>query len=221
MNCIVEIHAAEGGDDAKLLVEDQFSIYWRLCQRHGCDIALADKRPGLLVFRVTGDSAASLFKDEPGGHRWQRIPPTERSGRVHTSTITVAVFPEVQQDDFTVKESDLEWTTTRGSGPGGQNVNKVETVAVVKHKPSGLMVRSGSERSQHRNKELARQILYAKLKQRSDDAAHATIASDRRGQVGSGMRGDKRRTIRTQDGIVKDHITGRQWRYADYSVGKW
>ena len=188
----------------------------------GCfSVELAESRPGILVFRVVGPSASSVFEHEAGGHRWQRIPPTERHGRVQTSTITVAVLPEPEDVDFAIPESDLEWSTTRASGPGGQNRNKVETVAIVKHKPTGLTVRSESERSQFRNRETARKILFARLKQRAEDQSQTETAGTRKQQVGSGMRGDKRRTIRVRDEAVKDHVTGRSWQYADYVAGKW
>lgn len=135
--------------------------------------------------------------------------------------MTVAVLPDPESCLVEVKEADLEWTTTRGSGPGGQNRNKVETCVVVKHKPSGLVVRCETERSQWRNKQLALGVLKARLQQRLDEATHQTLGSERKNQVGSGMRGDKRRTIRTQDGIVKDHLTGKTWRYSDYVTGNW
>ncbi len=118
-----------------------------------------------------------------------------------------------------VKDSDLEWSTTRSSGAGGQNVNKVETCVIVKHRPSGLTVRCQTERSQFRNKQLALALLTAKLQFSADTKSHAAISADRKGQLGQGQRGDKRRTIRTQDGQVKDHITGKTWRYADYAAG--
>jgi peptide chain release factor 1 len=164
--------------------------------------------------------AAQAFAHEPGGHRWQRVPPTERSGRVHTSTVTVAVLPEPSPCTLNLPDKDLDWKTTRGGGPGGQNVNKVETCVVLTHRPTGLVVRCQTERSQFRNKQLALEVLSARLQERIDSEAHGSRAGDRKAQVGSGMRGDKRRTIRTQDGQVHDHVTGRKWRYADYVAGK-
>src|SRR5262245_27706860 len=119
------------------------------------EVELITQRDAILVFRAWGFNASGVFANESGGHRWQRIPPTERHGRVHTSTVTVAVLPEPAPQEVTLNDKDLEFGTTRGSGPGGQNRNKVETVVVLKHKPSGIVVRCETERSQQRNRELA------------------------------------------------------------------
>ena len=130
-------------------------------------------------------------------------------------------MPNVKESELSLPEKDLEWSTTRGSGPGGQNRNKVETVAVVKHKPTGLIVRVETERSQYQNKMLALELLRSRLQQQKDDLEQSTRAQDRKDQIGCGQRGDKRRTIRVKDGQVKDHLTGKTWRYEDYKNGKW
>ena len=171
--------------------------------------------------RVSGQSATDTFAHEAGGHRWQREPPTERRGRVHTSTVTVAVFPEPEPAQLNLREADLRWITRRGSGPGGQARNKLETAVELTHVPTGLVVRCQSERSQLQNKRSALAVLRARLHARTMTAAADAENAARRAQVGSGMRGDKRRTIRVQDGQVHDHVTGRRWRLADYLRGAW
>lgn len=181
-------------------------------------LEIVERRPGIAVFTYP---ESSIFNEESGGHRWQRIPPTERNGRVQTSTVTVAVLPEADEREVPIRESDLEWSTTRSGGKGGQNVNKVESCVQLRHRPSGLFIRCETERSQLRNKTEALRILRAKLKQRADAERHGNIDNNRREQVGSGMRGDKRRTIQVKHGVVKDHITGREWRYDRYVKGDW
>lgn len=184
-------------------------------------IEILDRRPGLIVLRVSGADAAVVFRDEAGGHRWQRTPPNEKRGRVHTSTITVAVLPEPTEAQVKLDPSDLEVSTTRGSGPGGQNRNKVETCVVIKHRPSGLTVRCESERSQHQNRAAALALLRARLWEAEQSRQLGARADQRKQQVGSGMRGDKRRTIRVQDGTVVDHVTRQRWRFRDYERGEW
>ncbi len=149
------------------------------------------------------------------------MPPGERRGRVHTSTITVAVLPEPTAAELRIAPGDLDWVTCRGSGAGGQHRNKTESCAVVTHRPTGLAVRCESERSQHQNRETALALLRARLHAAEVERRSAARADDRRRQVGSGMRGDKRRTIRCQDGVVVDHPTGRTWTLRAYERGEW
>ncbi len=170
---------------------------------------------------MTGPGAAALFADEAGGHRWQRIPPTERRGRVHSSTITVAVLPEVAEAAVELRPADLDWTTCRSTGAGGQHLQKTDSAVQLTHLPSGLTVRCESGRSQHANRATALAILRARLAALARERAAADRARDRRAQIGSGQRGDKRRTVRVQDGTVVDHETGRAWRYRDYLRGAW
>lgn len=168
---------------------------------------------------IEGEGCKELFAKEPGGHRWQRVPPTEKRGRTQTSTVTVAVLPLPEAPDG-VNESDVEFRYTRSSGNGGQNVNKVETAVVATHTPTGIQVRCETERSQGKNQTIAIKLLAAKI----DELQKAKIDSDRnntrQSQIGSGMRGDKVRTIRVKDGKVKCDVTGTSTSYAAYEKGE-
>ncbi len=170
---------------------------------------------------MTGPRAEPLFRDEAGGHRWQRVPPNERRDRVHTSTITVAVLPEPAEVDVRLAERDLAWSTCLGTGPGGQKRNKTESVVLLTHRPTGLQVRCETSRSQHHNRVAALGLLRARLWSAESARVAEARAEARRGQVGSGMRGDKRRTVRAQDGTVVDHLTGRRWELRGYLRGQW
>lgn len=180
-----------------------------------------ESRAGFSLLRVTGRGVRALFASEAGGHRWQRVPPTEKRGRVQTSTITVAVLDEEAATRVELPESDLEWTTCRSPGKGGQHVQKTDSAVQVTHLPTGIFVRSHEGRSQFHNKQDALDKLRAKLAETARRAASQARAAERREQVGSGMRGDKRRTIRAQDDSVVDHVSGRSWRLRDYERGDW
>ena len=191
-------------------------------QRGGVfEFEIVEKRPGLVVLRITGAGAEGIFANETGGHRWQRVPPTERRGRVQTSTITVAAFSEQKVAELEITERDLKWETMRSGGKGGQNANKVESKIRLTHLPTGLVVVCESERSQKRNKDTALATLSARLQAAQQDKQQGAQAADRKQQIGTGQRGDKRRTIREKDGVVTDHILNRKWRYADYVRGLW
>lgn len=184
-------------------------------------VDVLEDRPGLMVFRVSGEGAGAAFKHEPGGHRWQRIPPNEKRGRVHTSTVTVAVLREPEEKEFYLDPADLELKTMRGSGPGGQNRNKLETCVVLTHLPSKTAVRVDSERSQLQNKRLAMGLMRAKLLEVQQCVAQKASAAERKAQVGCGARGDKTWTCRCQDGVVTYHGTGQKFRLKDYLRGEW
>jgi peptide chain release factor 1 len=216
---IVEIRAAEGGDDAKELVHEQLGIYSRMGARLGLHYTLLESATGLVVFRAEGEGVERAFQNEPGGHRWQRVPPNERRGRVHTSTVTVAVLPEPTEQELHLDPRDLDIKTTRGSGPGGQARNKTESCVVITHKALQVTVRCDSERSQPQNRATAMALLRARIYQLKNDAIRVGRALQRKEQVGTGQRGDKIRTIRTQDGIVTDHRLGRKMRYERYEKG--
>jgi len=171
---------------------------------------------------VTGAKAQEVFKNESGGQRWQRVPPSEKRGRVHTSTITVAVLPEPTEVELPkIPDRELSWSVCRGTGAGGQKRNKTETTVLLKHLPTGLQVRCEDTRSQQKNRILALQLLRARLWELQQTAANKSRAQDRKQQVGCGMRGDKRRTIRVQDGVVIDHVLGKRWNLRDYLRGDW
>src|SRR5262245_49133844 len=185
------------------------------------EIAILDERRGLKVFRAVGPRAAAAFRDEVGGHRWQRIPPNDKHGRVHTSTITVAVLPEPTEVEVRVAPGDLDWSYCLGTGAGGQARQKTSSTVLLTHRPTGLQVRCETSRSQSHNRVAALALMRAKLWAREHQRVHDARAVERRGQHGSGMRGDKRRTIRCQDGTVVDHVTGRRWELRAYLRGNW
>lgn len=162
------------------------------------------------MLRIVGSEAYKRFRAEAGGHRWQRVPPTERRGRMQSSTVTVAVFPERSQREFQLDERDLVLTTCRGSGPGGQHRNKTESAVQVKHKPTGLIVRCESERSQAQNKESALRLLASRLAEAVTNKRAEREADSRRQQIGSGERSDKVRTIQTQNNVVVNHTNGKK-----------
>jgi len=172
----------------------------------------------MIVLSVSGNGAADRFRPESGGHRWQRVPPNERSGKVHSSTVTVAVMPVPKNVSVVVRDSDCEIQTCRGSGPGGQKRNKTETAVQIRHKPSGLMVRCDQERSQQQNKATAIAILAAKLNAAAGSSAKSSERDMRRQQVGSGERSDKVRTIQEKNGVVFS-LGGKKMRLNDYVKG--
>jgi peptide chain release factor 1 len=185
------------------------------------EIEILEERRGVIDCRIVGAGAAACFRDEAGGHRWQRVPPNERRDRVHTSTITVAVLPEPSAVEVRVDERDLDWSTCRGTGSGGQKRNKTESTVLLTHRPSGLQVRCETSRSQQHNRAMALVLLRARLWAAERQRVDSARAAERQAQKGSGMRGDKRRTIRCQDGVVTDHVLGRRWPLRDYLRGEW
>jgi peptide chain release factor 1 len=194
----------------------------RAARRGGVfEAEVLERRSGFVALRVSGAAAEKLFADERGGHRWQRVPANDRRGRVQTSTITVAVLPEPSEDALVLHEKELDWKTTRGSGAGGQKRNKTESAVDLTHLPTGITVHCETERSQHENRRLALGRLRARLLAHRSAEVKARADASRRAQVGQGMRGDKRRTIRCQEGVVVDHETGRTWRLREYERGDW
>jgi len=216
-SALVEIRAAEGGNDAKLLVNELFQIYTKWCRRRDFDVEItyaAEAAGGFsrLEFVATGPGACDAFMDETGGHRFQRAPPAEKRGRRQTSTVTVAVLPMRESSLIEISDSDLEWDMHTGTGPGGQHQQRSLTAVRVRHLPTGIEVNCQDNRSQHRNKGRALEIMKARLHAEAQAEQDAEENRKRKGQIGSGMRGDKIRTYRFQDGRAVDHRTGRKVR---------
>ncbi len=178
------------------------------------------ERPGFISLLVEGKGAKQAFKDERGGHRWQRKSPTEKRGRVHTSTVTVAVLDPLDLSCYRLDERDVEFVMTRGTGPGGQHRNKTDSCVVATHRATGISVRIDS-RSQHSNKKIALRILAERLSEKERKENSAKRSRLRKEQVGSGMRGDKIRTYRQRDDRVVDHVTGKKWKLTKWMRGDW
>ena len=160
------------------------------------------------------------FRNEAGGHRFQRVPPNEKRGRVHTSTITVAILSIPTEREIVLREQDLEEFTCRGSGPGGQHRNMTDSAVTIRHIPTGISVRCENERSQLKNREQARSVLRARIAEGIREREANKRAADRKRQVGVGARGDKRRTIALQRDQVTDHVTGKTMRTKEYFRGE-
>lgn len=183
------------------------------------DLAVLEERHGFTALRLTGKGVDALKITEPGGHRFQRIPKNDKKGRVQTSTVTVAVMDPAQRKTITLRPNDIEMWFTRSTGAGGQHRNKTESTVCLKHLPTGIEVRADSERDQHENRRIGMERLHEKVAAHIHEQESKARDDDRKGQVGTGMRGDKVRTIRFQDDVVTDEKSGTKWSLKHYLKG--
>jgi peptide chain release factor 1 len=207
-NILLELSGAAGGDEAKLWAEELLRMYTRAAQRKGFQTEMLEEN----VLKIAGRGAFGAFKYEAGVHRVQRIPATEKKGRVHTSTATVSILPELDDIDLHINDDDIDFEAFRSGGHGGQNVNKVSTAVRLKHKPSGIVVTTSVERSQLQNREIAMQLLRAKLWEIEVEKRRNEIDSLRSTQVGRGDRSEKIKTYNFPQDRLTDHRINKSWK---------
>ncbi len=215
---IVEASQGVGGDDAKIWAVDLLNSYIKFAQKKGFKVVSVDET----IIKIKGEGAFNFFKNETGVHRVQRIPSTERRGRIHTSTAVIVVLPELVQTDNAINENDLEWEFYRAGGHGGQNVNKVSTAVRLRHKPTGIVVSCSQERYQQANRQIAMQLLTAKLYQMEEEKKKGLMFSYV-SNVGTGERAEKIRTYNFPQNRLTDHRIGKSYYNLEDVIGqgKW
>jgi peptide chain release factor 1 len=206
-NALLEVRAGTGGDEAKIFAEDLLRMYLRFIETKKLKSEVMDEG----VIKIKGRGAYGLFKYESGVHRVQRVPETESQGRIHTSTASVAVLPEVKPTQVEIRDEDLEWKFTRAGGKGGQNVNKVNTAVLLTHTPSGIVVNCRQERSQQQNRILALELLRSQLWEMEEEKRLSKIVDKRRSAVGRATRAEKIRTYNYPQNRVTDHRINQSW----------
>ena len=210
-NAIVEIRGAAGGDEGNIFAGDLYRMYSRYAETVGWKIEVMEESPAeaggfsLISFMVKGQHAYGALKFESGSHRVQRVPKTESAGRIHTSTATVLVSPEVEEADFEIDPNDLEIETCRSSGAGGQHINKTDSAVRIVHKPTGIVVKCQDGRSQHANKETAMRLIRARVYEDHMEKEAAKAGEERRNKIGTGDRSEKIRTYNYPQNRVTDH----------------
>ncbi|HSX09363.1 MAG TPA: PCRF domain-containing protein [Candidatus Saccharimonadales bacterium] len=207
-NILLELSGAAGGDEAKLWADELLNMYIRAAQKKGFQTEMLEDN----IVKISGYGAFGAFKHEAGVHRVQRIPTTEKRGRVHTSTATVSILPELDDIDLHINPDDIDFEAFRSGGHGGQNVNKVSTAVRLKHKPTGLVVTTSVERSQLQNREIAMQLLRAKLWEIEIEKRRNEIDSLRSTQVGRGDRSEKIKTYNFPQDRMTDHRINKSWK---------
>lgn len=216
-NVILEIRAGAGGDEAAIFAGNLARMYQRYAEKRNWKFKVLDSNQTSLqgyksfVAQIKGESAFEDLEQESGVHRVQRIPGTERQGRIHTSTASVAIMPVVESKEIKINPSDLDVSFFRSSGPGGQNVNKVETAVRIVHKPTGIVVSSQASRTQLENREQAMTILQSKLQEKDLEEKQSAMGTLRRDQIGTGDRAEKIRTYNFPQDRITDHRIGKKF----------